>query len=181
MCVLRCDFMIDQPSNSVKLVEYNTIASSFGVLSQKVKFVQEYLRHKYEGQIEYNYKPLKPLDFDADLARTVEFGNTAQNSFTEKMVANFKTAMEHYKRTLKEKFNIESQDPWVLFVVEDKERNVVDQKIIETELQKHTGIKSMRMTFAEIYEAMKMDENHVLTIRNKEIGFVYYRAGYQVE
>jgi hypothetical protein len=97
------------------------------------------------------------------------------------MVANFKTAMEHYKRTLKEKFNIESQDPWVLFVVEDKERNVVDQKIIETELQKHTGIKSMRMTFAEIYEAMKMDENHVLTIRNKEIGFVYYRAGYQVE
>ena len=39
MCVLRCDFMIDQPTNSVKLVEYNTIASSFGVLSQKVKYV----------------------------------------------------------------------------------------------------------------------------------------------
>jgi hypothetical protein len=66
-------------------------------------------------------------------------------------------------------------------VVEDKERNVVDQKIIETELQKHTGIKSMRMTFSEIYEEMKMNENHVLTIRNREIGFVYYRAGYQVE
>jgi len=39
MCVLRCDFMIDQPTNSVKLVEYNTIASSFGILSQKVKGV----------------------------------------------------------------------------------------------------------------------------------------------
>jgi len=39
MCVLRCDFMIDVPSNSCKLVEYNTIASSFGCLSQKVREV----------------------------------------------------------------------------------------------------------------------------------------------
>jgi hypothetical protein len=29
--------MIDWPNNEPKLVEYNTIASSFGVLSQKVK------------------------------------------------------------------------------------------------------------------------------------------------
>lgn len=28
---------------------------------------------------------------------------------------------------------------------------------------------------------MKLDGNHVLTIRNKEIGFVYYRSGYQVQ
>ena len=33
MCVLRCDFMIDWPCDKPKLVEYNTIASSFGVLS----------------------------------------------------------------------------------------------------------------------------------------------------
>ena len=36
VCVLRADFMIDQPNNDVKLVEYNTIASSFGILTQKV-------------------------------------------------------------------------------------------------------------------------------------------------
>jgi len=40
MCILRNDFMIDWPNNEPKLVEYNTIASSFGVLSQKVKECQ---------------------------------------------------------------------------------------------------------------------------------------------
>jgi len=30
--------------------------------------------------------------------------------------------------------DINSLDPWVLFVVEDAERNVIDQKIIETKL-----------------------------------------------
>jgi hypothetical protein len=42
-------------------------------------------------------------------------------------------------------------DAWVLFVVEDSERNVIDQKFIETELQTNFGIKSMRLTFAEIF------------------------------
>jgi len=47
MCVLRCDFMIDVPSNSVKLVEYNTIASGMGCLSEKVRGVQSYIKDKY--------------------------------------------------------------------------------------------------------------------------------------
>lgn len=44
MCILRNDFMIDVPSNSVKLVEYNTIASSFGILSERVETLQKYIR-----------------------------------------------------------------------------------------------------------------------------------------
>lgn len=36
MAVLRSDFMIDTPTDTPKLVEYNTIACSFGILSQKV-------------------------------------------------------------------------------------------------------------------------------------------------
>ena len=55
MCVLRADFMIDQPNNDVKLVEYNTIASSFGILSQKVLIMQKYLREKYADEIDQNY------------------------------------------------------------------------------------------------------------------------------
>ena len=61
MCVLRCDFMIDVPSNSVKLVEYNTIASSFGVLSQNVKEVQAYIRQKYgDSELNYKYDQIEP-------------------------------------------------------------------------------------------------------------------------
>ena len=33
MCVLRNDYMINLPTNDAKMVEYNTIASSFGILS----------------------------------------------------------------------------------------------------------------------------------------------------
>jgi glutathione synthase len=73
-------------------------------------------------------------------------------------------------------------DPWVLFVVEDAERNVIDQKVIETELMRRFEIKSMRYTLKEISQRAKFDEEtHVLTINGFEIGFVYYRAGYQVE
>ena len=40
----------------------------------------------------------------------------------------------------------------------------------------------MRMTFSEIHKMHSFDQKtHVLTVRGKEIGFVYYRCGYQVE
>ena len=57
MCVLRCDFMIDWPNDQPKLVEYNTIASSFGVLSQRVVQVQKYIKDKYD-HIKYSFEPL---------------------------------------------------------------------------------------------------------------------------
>jgi hypothetical protein len=38
------------------------------------------------------------------------------------------------------------------------------------------------MTFSDIYKKMELEQDtHVLTIDDKEIGFVYYRTGYQEE
>ena len=62
MCILRNDFMIDQPNNDVKLVEYNTIASSFGVLSTKVVEMQRYIRGKYGKIVKYNYQQINEVD-----------------------------------------------------------------------------------------------------------------------
>lgn len=39
----------------------------------------------------------------------------------------------------------------------------------------------MRVKFSEVFSNGILDENNVLRINGKEIGFVYYRAGYQVE
>ena len=47
--------MIDQPTNTLKLVEYNAIASSFGCLSNKVHRIHEYVREKYEKDLNFNY------------------------------------------------------------------------------------------------------------------------------
>ena len=55
MCILRSDYMYDMPTQTIKLVEYNTIASSFGCLSQKVKYMHEYVRAKYEDNLNFNY------------------------------------------------------------------------------------------------------------------------------
>lgn len=41
--------------------------------------------------------------------------------------------------------------PWVLFIIEDIERNTVDQKIIEAQLSFKHGIYAMRATFADVH------------------------------
>ena len=48
------------------------------------------------------------------------------SNFSQSMVQYFQRAIYEYKRTIKQKFDIEPKDPWVMFVVEDTERNVVD-------------------------------------------------------
>ena len=60
----------------------------------------------------------------------------AMDNFSDNMIDNFKKAIELYKETQHKKFSrdLESEDPWVLFVIDEAERNVIDQKIIETEL-----------------------------------------------
>lgn len=97
------------------------------------------------------------------------------------MVDAFVQAINHYKQSQAQKFNRTVDDAWVAFIVDDSERNVVDQKIIEVQLQLRTGIKSMRVRFSDVFSQGILDENNVLRINGKEIGFVYYRTGYQQE
>ena len=75
-----------------------------------------------------------------------------------------------------------AEKPWVLFVCEDDERNICDQKVIEVQLQHRYGISSMRKTMAEIAREGSCDaSSKKLFVNGKEIGFVYYRTGYQLE
>lgn len=69
---------------------------------------------------------------------------------------------------------------WVLFVVEEIEKNVGDQKLVESCLYfDHGKIKSKRLTLRQIHEMGVMDEETgVLKIQDDEIGFVYFRSGY---
>jgi hypothetical protein len=102
-------------------------------------------------------------------------------NFVTEMVDAFDQAIKLYKSTQYDKFLRKNIEVWVAFIVDDDERNVIDQKTIEVQLQLTRGIKSMRVTFDDVTKEGSLDENNVLTIRGKEIGFVYYRTGYQVE
>lgn len=62
------------------------------------------------------------------------------------MIRYFNIAVENYKLNMKQKYGIVPENPWVLFVITDDERNVIDQKIIEYELLTNYKISSMRCT-----------------------------------
>ena len=58
------------------------------------------------------------------------------SSFTDKMIDSFKTAINLYIKSIDDKYSSQKnkiselfttkRDPWVLFVVENSERNVID-------------------------------------------------------
>ena len=73
-------------------------------------------------------------------------------------------------------------DVWVLFIVEENERNLGDQKCLESELYDGQGIKTLRATFTEVWKSYEIDQvTKVLRVQGREIGLVYYRTGYQYE
>lgn len=47
--------MLDAPTNALKLVEYNTIASSLSSHCQRVREVQAYILDKYADKLTLNY------------------------------------------------------------------------------------------------------------------------------
>ena len=48
------------------------------------------------------------------------------------------------------KYGEAAKDVWVLFVCEDDERNLCDQKVIEVELMIKHNVRSMRKTLEEL-------------------------------
>jgi hypothetical protein len=59
LLILRSDYMLDAPTDKLKLVEYNTIASSLSSLCERVRTIQNYIMDKYldEESISINYGP----------------------------------------------------------------------------------------------------------------------------
>ncbi|CDW80919.1 glutathione synthetase [Stylonychia lemnae] len=174
-CILRSDYMIDSVTDSLKLVEYNTVASSFGCLCQKVTEVQNLVRNKYADSLSFNYTPDQIKD------------DGLGKSYIKDLASTFKDAVQRYHEDMTRRFpdlyeDRKLESHWVLFVIDKEERNICDQKWIEYQLYHDHGIKSMRMTFTQIGNLAKVDENtNALSINDHEIAFVYYRTGYQLE
>jgi len=66
----------------------------------------------------------------------------------------YKQAVDFYKETMPAC----AAKVYVLYVVSNDERNVIDQKTHEFELQMKYGIPSMRVTFDELITEMNVDE-----------------------
>ena len=73
----------------------------------------------------------------------------------------------------------------VLFLVQEPERNVFDQRCIEYRLIEQYGIRTCRMTLKEIATSGKLDHERRLIVpipsterATQEVSVVYLRAGY---
>lgn len=74
------------------------------------------------------------------------------------------------------------KDAVVLFVVQDGERNVFDQRALEYELVAKHGIRSVRATFADLAKHATLGDDKRLTVPSDggplEVATIYYRAAY---
>ena len=102
----------------------------------------------------------------------------------ESIAKAFSRACQVYSQERKKKYpDLSSNDPsryWVLFVIDEHERNICDQKWIETAAYERYGIRSMRLTLQQTLHRVKRDEETgILYIDGKfEVALVYYRTGY---
>lgn len=135
--------MIDVPTDQLKLVEYNTIASSFGPLSWKVGELQEYLAAKHlsnQSEIKINYEPV-------DLAK-IHPMHAKGRVYVDGHIKAYKQAIDYYRETVGRK----DADAFVLYVASNDERNLIDQKTTEVEVFKQYGIRSLRISMVELKE-----------------------------
>ncbi|KAL7399512.1 hypothetical protein ABVT39_025778 [Epinephelus coioides] len=146
----RSDYMLDQGedgSSSLKQIEINTFAASFGGLSSRTPDVHRHIL-RVAGQLEESQRILDNNPA-AGLARAVA------------------KAWELYG----------SERAFVMFLVEESQRNIFDQRYIENELWKR-NIPTMRKRFDDVCTTGSLDQDKRLFVDGREVAVVYFRNGY---
>ena len=169
--LFRSDYMVHQdPSQSnsspgLKQVEFNTIASSFGGLSSQVSAL-----HKYLLTIDAYPNPTSSIIKHEALRQS-----QSASSLAKGLAAAHKAyGASRTKRPL-----------CVLFVVQDPERNVFDQRHLEYALLEENGVRAFRLPFGETLSHTQLDTYRTLVYtppnspsKSYEVTTIYFRAGY---
>ncbi|KAJ7628557.1 glutathione synthase [Roridomyces roridus] len=156
--LFRSDYLLHASSTGeplgLKQVEFNTISSSFGTLSQRTAALH---RHLYASTGYYNVYP------------GMKSGAFPVNNTTAGLVEGLVAAHTAY--------NVPGSK--ILFVVQAGERNVFDQRHLEDELLEKHSIHVVRQTFDQLASSASVDPtSRALLISGTEISTVYFRAGY---
>lgn len=174
--LFRSDYMVhlDPPSStassgpSIKQVEFNTIASSFGGLSARVSELHRYLR-----QVEA---------FPESASSTITADSLPQNDSIQSLARGIATGHEAYGP------GTGDLPLCVIFLVQSPERNVFDQRHIEYTLNENHGIRTFRLPFDQVLADTKVDSSRRLLFtppelphKSYEVTVVYFRAGYAPE
>ncbi len=154
-----------EPQPSIKQVEFNTIASSFGGLSSKVSGL-----HKHLLGIGAYPESLSSLINDSTLPPSTSVPGLA---------LGMAKAHEAYGPS-------ESGLPTcVVFLVQDTERNVFDQRHLEYALNETHDVRAFRLPFGRVMKDTELNEKRKLIYTPPqspsskfEVTVIYLRAGY---
>ncbi|KAL9093342.1 MAG: hypothetical protein Q9165_004083 [Trypethelium subeluteriae] len=172
--MFRSDYMVHvdstatKPQPEIKQVEFNTIASSFGGLSTQVNAM-----HRHLVAID-----AYPPEILALLKATESLG-IKQSRSTTSLAAGLGTAHQAYGRSKA------SLPLCVIFLVQDPERNVFDQRHLEYSLLHDQDTRSFRLPFDRILTDTKLTSDRTLLYTPPhspstphEVTTIYFRAGY---
>lgn len=169
--LFRSDYMVHvDPSDhksepTVKQVEFNTIASSFGGLSGQVSALHNHL-------LSIGAYPESTLSL-------INKQSLLQSTSVSGLAAGMAVAHEAYGGSAID------LPTCVIFLVQDPERNVFDQRHVEYALNNEHGVRTFRLSFDHVLTCTKLDQDRRLIYsppHNPKAGFevsvVYFRAGY---
>ncbi|EGO23546.1 hypothetical protein SERLADRAFT_408898 [Serpula lacrymans var. lacrymans S7.9] len=161
--LFRSDYLLhapDEAAPSLKQVEFNTISSSFGPLSERAAALHRYL-HAATGY--YGLSPHLTPD------------NFPPNTTTAGLAQGLAEAHNAYAVPTAQ----------ILFVVQQRERNVFDQRWLEYELLHAHAIHVVRQTFDQLAHSIHIHPTtralHITPPSSSspiEISTIYFRAGY---
>ena len=154
-----------EPQPSVKQVEFNTIASSFGGLSSQVSGL-----HKHLMSIDAYPESMSSIVNESSIPPSTSAANLARG---------MAKAHESYGKSNS------GHTCCVIFLIQDPERNVFDQRHLEYALNENHSVRTFRLPFRRVLSDTKVDEDRKLIYTpphspNKyyEVTLVYFRAGY---
>jgi glutathione synthase len=149
----------------IKQVEFNTIASSFGGLSSKVSSLHRHL----QSISAYPESSSSIIKEDA----------LPQSKSVPSLAAGLAAAHTAYGRSTN------GHPLCVIFLVQDTERNVFDQRHLQYALSENHGVLVHRLPFSKILDYTHLTEDRTLLYRPPhapgtayEVTTVYFRAGY---
>ncbi|KAH3687776.1 hypothetical protein WICPIJ_001239 [Wickerhamomyces pijperi] len=159
--LFRSDYLVEE--EQIKQVEFNTVSVSFGGLSSKVGQLHEFLNEIGAYDAENKGKKLHKSE-DLPVSKSIKG-----------LADGLATADLHYNGKNTDKKTV------VLVVVQEGERNVFDQRLLEFELLATHGVKSVRFSLSEIESKTYVDpKTSKIYVRgtDEEISVVYFRSGY---
>ena len=172
--MLNIDDINDNNNEKPLQIEINTIASSFGCLSEKVTTLHKYILERLDKDNSAWDDIRKQLNYTFnDPIITLK---SIPDNVSTRMLA-FGIAMAHLV--------FGDNQSIVLFVVQPGERNVADQRLLAEELWVSHNIRTEFITLSDVINQCYVDNNKILKYKidnniehEKIVSVVYYRAGY---